>query len=112
MRINRTFGDEVKPYKLQPWDHGLYEKAFNLFHTPGAKSDFTVATVEYMKALNDTMHSGEIAYNISLNLIDKMTPDVASFAIYNDFREFDTPIYNIIQMENEYAELIGISHWF
>lgn len=96
------------PYELKPWNAELYAKDMALFLgeiQPGLSEP--VVTVEYIKALNDIMHAGQFARNMSLNGIDHMTADVASYAHYGDFREFAPGQAWIAEAQHVVSEIIG-----
>lgn len=76
-------------FELKPWNDSEYAKFLVSFHTPSDNLNIPVAaTVEYIKAFKDTIADQGFVYNMSINAIDHMPPDVASYAKYGDFREF------------------------
>jgi hypothetical protein len=95
-------------YEMKPWNAELYAKDLALFLGPVVPGlTEPIVTVEYIKALNDAMHSSRgYAANMSINGIDHMAPDVASYAKYGDFREF----VPAVQHEYVVTEIIGVHH--
>lgn len=70
-------GVTFKPVKF---DQKAYELALKTFLTAGAEPiKNPVATIEYMKAFQDAVAKQGFAYNLSINAVDKITPEVQAF---------------------------------
>lgn len=95
-------------YSLKPFNQAAFDAAYATFHSAGPAPAVTVATIEYMAALRAT----PVAHNVSLTAIGNMTPDVASFAHYGDYREFTPSQAFLDDVGAHVVHLVGVTHWF
>jgi len=105
---------------MTPWNPDAYLAAFLTFHNalPKALSSdlpaplydavafslanpVPLATIEYIAALGDMYKLKHTTYNVSLNAIDKITPEVQAF--FNDWMKL--PTYEAPTMCFEHIEI-------
>jgi hypothetical protein len=102
----------MKLFALPVIDPALYAAAYATFHAPTHLVPPVVAGFEYVMALHDTIAEGVAPRNVSLLALEHMTPAVADFSLYGDFRHFAPSPEFTAAVAAHVIEIIGVTHWF